>query len=535
MVLKQIKLQAWSDNNDVAPIVINQNDVMSRTVDITLVDNNSQPVNLTGKTVRVHFAKPDKTIVYIDAVIINATSGAISVTLTSQCTAANGIVRATVQVVADNIDTEATLYFTGLQFRVLCNNVESSIESSNEFAVLLQKIGEVTQLTRDLADGAGIPAVSDKAQTINWTTGANRIQSVTAFGYEKQLGTGEPSPDNVRPIETNSGKITVNGVVTQPTLQSSLCEGDTLETNVLVGGVPKSREKHVRKKLVLNGSENWVTADTFDSRRCVSLSNTGIKPLASGQVANIVCDKYAAKKRDDTYTCAQGISTNIFGHLVIYDANYNTNDINLWKAHLAANPVTLVYDLAAPTEYLGEPIDISNPAGDISISGEGDIQVSFVPVTRADGLKKPVKIAGVDFDGTQDITVQQLMTNILPVGYITEFYTTENPGIFWGGTWVTFGAGQTVVGVNPNDTDFNAAGKTGGEKNHLLTSTEMPSHNHSVPNFNDSAAEIADNYVVNQNGKKGYYGNIKTTSVGNNSPHNNMPPYITAYRWRKTA
>lgn len=39
--------------------------------------------------------------------------------------------------------------------------------------------------------------------------------------------------------------------------------------------------------------------------------------------------------------------------------------------------------------------------------------------------------------------------------------------------------GRVPVGMDPVDSDFNAIGATGGEKTHLLTLAEMPSHTHS--------------------------------------------------------
>lgn len=41
--------------------------------------------------------------------------------------------------------------------------------------------------------------------------------------------------------------------------------------------------------------------------------------------------------------------------------------------------------------------------------------------------------------------------------------------------------GRVPVGVNSNDTDFNAVGKTFGEKSHTLTISEMPNHTHTPP------------------------------------------------------
>lgn len=37
--------------------------------------------------------------------------------------------------------------------------------------------------------------------------------------------------------------------------------------------------------------------------------------------------------------------------------------------------------------------------------------------------------------------------------------------LFSGTAWEAFAQGKTLIGVDPNDTDFNASQKTGGEKN----------------------------------------------------------------------
>ena len=46
------------------------------------------------------------------------------------------------------------------------------------------------------------------------------------------------------------------------------------------------------------------------------------------------------------------------------------------------------------------------------------------------------------------------------------------------GIWSLFGAGRTLVGLNPSDTDFDNISETGGSKTHTLTVNEMPVHNH---------------------------------------------------------
>ena len=109
-----------------------------------------------------------------------------------------------------------------------------------------------------------------------------------------------------------------------------------------------------------------------------------------------------------------------------------------------------------------------------------------------------------------------------------------NPAIYLGfGTWKLWGSGKVPVGVDTTDSDFNEAEKTGGEKTHTLTASEMPRHNHgidrvfeSVPGNKNWGYRAAREYIG---------GNINTDNTGGNQPHNNLQPYITCYIWKRTA
>ena len=46
--------------------------------------------------------------------------------------------------------------------------------------------------------------------------------------------------------------------------------------------------------------------------------------------------------------CKQGVSVASNGYILMYDENYNTTDLSLWRTHLAENPMTLYYELAEP-------------------------------------------------------------------------------------------------------------------------------------------------------------------------------------------
>lgn len=64
-----------------------------------------------------------------------------------------------------------------------------------------------------------------------------------------------------------------------------------------------------------------------------------------------------------------------------------------------------------------------------------------------------------------------------------------NPATYLGfGTWQLWGQGRVPVGINPNDSDFNTVEKTGGEKTHKLSLTEIPSHTHTFKSNATSSA-----------------------------------------------
>lgn len=113
------------------------------------------------------------------------------------------------------------------------------------------------------------------------------------------------------------------------------------------------------------------------------------------------------------------------------------------------------------------------------------------------------------------------------VGSIYMSMIATSPATLFGGTWVQMenrfllGAGSGYV-----------AGATGGEAEHTLTGNEMPSHYHLLAMnqageseyWGPMCAAMQDGYMVNM-----------TKPAGGDQPHNNMPPYLSVYMWRRTA
>lgn len=121
-----------------------------------------------------------------------------------------------------------------------------------------------------------------------------------------------------------------------------------------------------------------------------------------------------------------------------------------------------------------------------------------------------------------------------PIGKIILSEVGTNPATYLGfGTWELWGSGRIPVGIDIEDEDFNSAGKTGGEKEHTLTVNEMPSHYHQFAIDGGSDAGTMDRLALNDYGPARWYSNTRPT--GNGQAHNNMPPYIVCYMWKRTA
>ena len=133
-----------------------------------------------------------------------------------------------------------------------------------------------------------------------------------------------------------------------------------------------------------------------------------------------------------------------------------------------------------------------------------------------------------------------------PIGYIIMTASSTNPSTYLGGTWERWGEGRAIVGVDTSDTDFSTAEKTGGEKKHKLTQAEMPAHTHiQDPHkhsiFTASGSTSAYWFSANSGGvnMNNYaYTTFETATnqnTGGDEPHNNMPPYITCFIWKRVA
>lgn len=136
------------------------------------------------------------------------------------------------------------------------------------------------------------------------------------------------------------------------------------------------------------------------------------------------------------------------------------------------------------------------------------------------GFAADAKLTG---DALREVSVK-----LHPIGSIYISFDATDPALLFGGTWEQI-QGRFLLAAS----DEYEAESIGGEATHKLTVTEMPSHSHSyqyttIYAFPYNSASDKSNLRSNETSKT-------TSAVGGGQPHNNMPPYLAVYMWKRTS
>lgn len=119
---------------------------------------------------------------------------------------------------------------------------------------------------------------------------------------------------------------------------------------------------------------------------------------------------------------------------------------------------------------------------------------------------------------------------IHPVGSIYMSLDSRSPASIFGGTWERI---MNRFLFAAHDATGYPGGATGGEATHTLTTEEMPSHRHEIITIPLAAADQAWNW--GDGNLRGAGSNLWSEYAGGSQPHNNMPPYLCVYMWKRTA
>lgn len=146
---------------------------------------------------------------------------------------------------------------------------------------------------------------------------------------------------------------------------------------------------------------------------------------------------------------------------------------------------------------------------------------------------------------------------VYPVGsiYINAGVTTNPATLLGFGTWVAFGAGRVMVGLNGSDSLFDSLEETGGSKDavvvshsHTANTGGAGAHAHSIRTSTGTSRDggfgavttDANNFSTTMlAGNTDTIGDhthaVTVNSTGSSGTNANLQPYITVAMWKRTA
>lgn len=237
-----------------------------------------------------------------------------------------------------------------------------------------------------------------------------------------------------------------------------------------------------------------------------------------------------------------------------------TNDI----CHIAADTVTL-----SVTNYTNKEVPNS------TVLSQGYSYKQVLPLENFNYTMDNHALWMEYFNARIAELQAQIEKERIPVGGLLEISgDSTNPNTLMGyGTWSTFGAGRSTIGVGllEDNNDYSitwADGDTAGTYQHTLTTTELPAHNHtysgststngahthSVTMYTSADgdpdggnrrictddAEVSGPFTatyltIDSAGDHIHTYEGITTSVGDSTAFSLLSPVIAVYRWKRTA
>lgn len=371
---------------------------------------------------------------------------------------------------------------------------------------------------------SGLMSAADKIKLNGIAEGATKIKVDTS------ISSTSTNPVQNKVIKTELDKKAGTAVA-------------TTNTNGLMSAADKTKLDGIAKEA------NKTIVDT-------TLSDSSTNP-----VQNKVIKAALSSKADKTALDAKADKTALDGKL---DKTGGTLTGNLTGKYLTGTwlQTTASTDLGRTPKkvavlddsgwvYYRTPAEIKSDIG-----ANGYLPTTGGTMTGAITTKGIKLTSGTDFGSSLPSSMQSnqlffqtlgsnyILDNVYPVGSIYMSVNSTNPANLFGGTWEQI-QGKFLFGMNSS----YPAGSTGGEITHKLKWNEMPGHYHeglyysyhdtkNLITLNDGSvsyhipwgsSDYAGGYGAGNGAKE-----LITGTAGNGEAHNNMPPYLSVYIWKRT-
>lgn len=413
------------------------------------------------------------------------------------------------------------------------------------------------------------------------TIGVNTYNGTTKIGYhalQKNFTIVNANPIvDMSLLETNNTVIGILGTSANTIIKGISNIKSTVTTTPQKEAVIKNIE--ITNGSASNGGANPYTfmGATGGSFKCVVTDSRGNKTekiinveLINYSLVNIVNAEFKRVDLDSTdivlnaeISCfTDTIKDSVNDFTITYvGSNNKTGDISS-VADNAANGKIIIQDLLIENAVGTDdtPVFTLTVRDKFSVDSTSNKIILMVPTFEAgkNDFKVNGKLYIADEKGANAIEIRDL---IYPVGAVYISVNDINPQTFIGGEWERIKDTFLLACGNTY-----ANGSTGGAATVALTTNEMPAHTHGskeltgTANFRDhntsdnnlllNASGILSRSAVKWDGshsataaatKADYYYNRLSinathehTSVGNGAAHENMPPYLAVYMWKRT-
>ena len=227
-------------------------------------------------------------------------------------------------------------------------------------------------------------------------------------------------------------------------------------------------------------------------------------------------------------------------------------DTNAVKSQTSVSTGYCIYHVPASGKGItfggiaeGDGFNVKMPAtfsGSISAGGNYNgkyVTGTWLQTTQATDLgRKPSKVAVLDESGWiySRALSSLILEAVYPIGSIYMSVNGTSPATLFGGTWEAI-QGKFLLGADGNT---YKAGNTGGEATHTLTVDEIPKHTHNMYSGNSGAPDTWEpdggSYLVDSvtQDKHTWWASLGMNYAGGGAEHNNMPPYLAVYIWKRT-
>ncbi len=229
----------------------------------------------------------------------------------------------------------------------------------------------------------------------------------------------------------------------------------------------------------------------------------------------------------------------------VQSTNFATKD-----ALPSGDPLKIVKGTEINTEFVNIAVAVATKADLTSptFTGNPVLPTGATGVTQSFGTNSTA-LATPAF-------VQAALQALHPIGsiYINAGVTTNPATLLGFGTWVAFGAGRVMVGLNGSDTLFDTLEETGGSKDAIVvshthtgtTGGQSQTHNHGfrADNFdlfdglqfgNNASFQTGVGNMTTDAASQDHNHSFTTNSTGSSGTNANLQPYITVAMWKRTA